>query len=166
MERWWSGLPEVVRWVLFLPAVLVVLVALNLLQMIGLFLFGRAGTFWVMVAQAAFSASILFPIVFELAPRGKKIAGWFFYVPAMALCGLALVLLIARRLAMWGLLGASLLPPPGEVWTVRDWGELAQAAVWLGVGSYSFRACLRDYARSVGGVQVANRAGLTVHTPE
>lgn len=145
MARWWGSLPEVIRWVLFLPAVLVVLLVLNLIQIVGLHLFGRVGTFWVMVIQAAFSAFMLFPIVFELAPRGKKIAGWFFYVPAMAFCGLMLVLLIAHRLAMWGLLGTSLLPPPGEVWTVRDWGELTQAAIWLAVGTHSFRLCLREY---------------------
>lgn len=146
----WERLPEAVRWVLFIPAVLVVWTTLNLLQLLAmavaeLFGYGPSSEFWLLVAQAFFSASIVFPVIFALAPRGRRIAGWFFYVPIMGVSGIVFLLLVARRLGTWGLLGEALEPPEGVVgWEPRDWAELAQTVIWLVVGTYAFRRCLRE----------------------
>lgn len=141
---WWERLPEPARWLLYVPAVFLTLGVLNLLQSLAMWLFNREGVVWTMAAGAAFSAGITFPVVFALAPRGKRIAGWVFYVALMLFCGAALLLLLGKRLGSWGLLGDALRAPPGFEWTSTDTGELLQSAIWLLVGTYSFRKCLEE----------------------
>lgn len=158
MERlalWWERLPEFARWLLYLPTVLIVYVVLNLVQGVAIAIFTNNGVIWSMVIQSAIAASILFPLAMGLAPRGKRVAGWCFYVLLMTFCGLVLILMTARRLAMWGLLGEALRAPPGELWTTRDWGEWLQCIVWLTVGTYAFRSSLDDLNR-----EALNRSAL------
>src|SRR4051812_3559587 len=114
MERW-EKLPEAVRWILYVPVVVVLPAIIGLIlhlilasSMPGWRWFRPIANFWVAVFGAYLMVQAFFPIVFLFAPRGKKIAGWCFYVLLMLFTALAFVLLLARRLGTWGLLGDAL----------------------------------------------------------
>jgi len=145
--KWWSKLPEAVRWILLVPAVLACLLVVNavfLLAASSPFLFGRhPSDLLVGVIQSALSAGLLFPVLCALTPRAKSLVAWIHYIILGGFAGIVLALLILRRLASWGLLGDVLLPPSGvEGWEARDWIDLAQTATYLVVGTLSFRGCL------------------------
>lgn len=158
MQGRWSGLPEWLRWVLFLP---LLFGALLVAQLVLPFLLGGAvpepGWRWARVLWAKILipivvASVIAPLSFELvyllAPRGRRFLLWLAYIPATTWCGLALVILLARRLGSWGLLGERMLPYEGQVgWEAANWGELGQSVVWLVVGTASFRSCLQRARR-------------------
>jgi hypothetical protein len=149
MERW-EKLPEALRWILYLPIVIVLPVIIGfLLQVLltqwmpGWGWFAPIANFFVAVFGAYLMVQVFFPIVFAFAPRGKKVTGWCFYVLLMLGSAIAFLLLVARRLGTWGLLGDALRPPEGVVgWEAKDWGELGQTVVWLILGTIVFRQCL------------------------
>ena len=162
--RYWSKLPEVVRWILFFPTVLLVWGAANLVWLVAmwvaeLFGYGPATEFWWMVSGAFFSASIIFPVVFALAPRGQRIAGWAFYVAFMTLNSIVLLLMLARLLATSGGLGDALKPPAGVVgWERKDWGDLAQAVVWLTIGTWRAAGAGQGRAAPKGSLDARQRS--------
>jgi hypothetical protein len=148
MERW-EKVPEFLRWILFVPAVLFLWILINVLQLAAMWVaerlgFGNSSHFWFRVTLAAVSASVVFPVAFAPAPRGRKVAGWCFFVPLTTLNSVLLILLLIRRLGSWGLLGDALRPPEGvSGWEPGDWDELAGVATWLIAGSISFHSCLQ-----------------------
>lgn len=160
LPRWWERLPEAVRWILFLPAVFAVVFVANLIQVFGFWLFNRESVFWAMATGAAFSSFIFFPVVFGLAPRGKRVVGWILYVPVMLFCAAALLLLSAKRLGSWGLLGEALRAPPDFEWSMTDTGEIAQSLIWLVLGTVSFRKCLAESRTAPATAPTRGRAGL------
>src|SRR5882724_4133064 len=149
MERW-ERLPEALRWILYLPVVVAVpLIIAFILRLASSRLmpdwrWSPIAQFLVFVIGAYLAVVVFFPLVFVFAPRGKKIAGWCFYVPLMLWSAISFVLLVVRRLATWGLLRDPLQPPDGVVgWEARYWAKLGQAVVWLVVGTIVFRERLR-----------------------
>ena len=88
MERW-ERLPEALRWILYLPVVvaapLVIAFILRLAssRLMPDWRWSPIAQFLVFVIGAYLAVVVFFPLVFVFAPRGKKIAGWCFYVPLM-----------------------------------------------------------------------------------
>jgi hypothetical protein len=137
------------RWILYLPVVILLpLIIAFILRLVSSQLMpdwrrSPITNFVVFVIGAYLAVVVFFPMVFAFAPRGKKIAGWCFYVPLMLWSAISLVLLVGRRLATWGLLGDALRPPEGLGWEARYWAKLGQAVVWLVAGTIVFRERLR-----------------------
>ena len=130
---WWMRLPEAVRWILYAPVLLgsllvigfVFLLVQDFQEFVGL---GNS-PFWAAVARSVLMSWLTFPIAIELAPRRKKVAGWVIYVLVMTAAILGIVRRIGRD-GSWDLL--------------RDAPPLAQWAVWLLVGTLSFRHALKN----------------------
>jgi hypothetical protein len=159
---YWGRLPEFIRWILLLPAVLLSWLVANLwvhvivwaAQWVG----GPTPTSpFAAAMQAGISAGFLFTVVFALAPRGKRVVGWFFYVVMTLFAGFALLFMTARRLAMWGLLEHQMLTSPGD-WTSTDTREFIQSLVWVTFGTFFFRKCLGEHPREPKRTQLARSA--------
>lgn len=136
---------EILRWLLFLPFLLLGLVVLGLLLRVGQLIGGESG----ILADLSVSAVVAWfsvPLACELAPRGKIVVGWVFLVVLMTLGGLEVLLMVARGLSIAGVI--PIPAPAGEGWERKDTTELLQAVTWLVVLPLSFRSYRAKQAAS------------------
>ena len=148
----WDRLPEVLRWILYLPVVIVLPAVIGLIVHLilaysvpGWRWFRPIANFWVAVFGAYLMVQATFPIVFLFAPRGRRSRGGVFTCCSCCCARPPSFSSSAVVLGTWGLLGDALRPPDGVVgWEATDWNELGQTIVWLVVGTMVFRKCLEE----------------------
>lgn len=123
LMRAWERLPEAIRWVLYLPALLAMWLFVT---MPVVFLLGFRTGWAPPLAQAALTAGAFFPFAVFMAPRARVALGWAWYVVWVAWC---LVMLV----------------PQGQ-----EAIEVLQFVTRLVAATYSFRWCLREHHQEQG----------------
>ena len=168
MEKW-ERLPEFLRWILFVPAVLV---GTFLVAVISHFFFsatapgpgwGRVSMIWthgLTPFSGSFAAAAAFlMLAFVLAPRGKKTAAWCFYLIVLAFTALSLLFLLTHRFGTFEFLNRRLGPPTGIAgWEASDWDTLFVMAGFLVGGTTTLRSCLSlaaEDSRKKAGLEAA-----------
>jgi hypothetical protein len=148
----WNQWPEWVRWVLLFPTLFVgsALTYLLLLFLMGFFGGGDVGWSWMWwwnnlyhrgIIPFAIIASLAgadYAMLAALAPRGHRILGWLFYVPASLLSLAAVVVLVIRFSGATG----------GGGLEADDWSDLSRSLSWIICGSYCFSEYLNRYPKS------------------
>jgi hypothetical protein len=153
MERW-ERLPEFLRWILFMPAVLVGTFLVSVISHFFLSAtapgpgWGRVSMIWthgLTPFTGSFATAAAFLILtFALVPRGKKTAAWCFYLILLAFTALSLLFLLTHRFGTFDFLNKTLGPPTGIAgWEAKDWDDLFVMAGFLFGGTTTFRTCLR-----------------------
>lgn len=140
---------ELLRWLLFLPALAVCCLLLGLVFRIGQWWDGSSG----IMAEVGFSFAMAWfavPLAAGLAPRGKLAVGWISLGLIVLVDGVALVLLTARGLGVLGVIPTH--PAIGDDWSRAQTTEVLQAITWLIVAPLGFRAYRnREFSSSAHG---------------
>lgn len=151
-----SRLQQFVRWVLFLPGLWLTWMLLSLFMAV----FPPDAPWWLPgdVAKASLAALATFPVVFALAPRGKAVAGWCFYIFMIGLSAIGLLVVILEALGVnlpWSTTAGM------TFWQRTEWRELGKAVAWLFFGTASFQYSLKKHREASPRKPPANVATTT-----
>jgi hypothetical protein len=132
----WDRLPEWVQWLLYLPALVLSVFFFALIMTVSNHIVSGAPGSITSLFMSGVVAWVFIEQVFAMAPRGKAVVGWIFYLSVMCALSLFVLLAIINGLSGYGF----------TIWQQQrdhDLLEIGKAVVWLVVLTVTFRSCLK-----------------------